>query len=96
MSDGPKRQISAKQRAVLDRGRKTAARNRRRRIDSAVWRHVKPKIDTHHCRCGLRRGMSLDELRALNGGCTDPNWCCPVLDTYRRLLENPSSMGEKL
>jgi hypothetical protein len=95
MNDG-KREISEKQRAVLDRARATAIRNRRRKTDAAIWERIEPKIIQHNCHCGLRYGMQHGDLRKLGAGCTDPRWCCPVLDTYRRYLEDPSSMGVKL
>lgn len=95
MNDKPKRQISAKQRAVLDRARIKAQENRRKKIDAEAWAYVEPKITIHNCTCKLRANMSLTDLRKLGAGCTDPAYCCPVLAVYRRYLEDPSAMKAK-
>jgi hypothetical protein len=38
------------------------------------------------CRCGLHAQMSPAEIRALGGGCTEPMYVCPNLDTVRRVI----------
>jgi hypothetical protein len=39
-----------------------------------------------HCSCDLHPGMTVDDLRGLGAGCTDPVGTCPVLDRVRRRL----------
>lgn len=38
------------------------------------------------CHCGLNPSMNAAEIRALNGGCCEPSYVCPTLDTIRRTL----------
>jgi hypothetical protein len=50
----------------------------------AAWDEVLQLKETVPCRCDLRPGMSREDLQPLGAGCTDPWYCCPVLDSYRR------------
>lgn len=59
---------------------------RRDARDASVWESVSASIERNHCKCGLRKGMAQEELLLLGAGCTNPNYVCPALDTYRRLL----------
>lgn len=67
-----------------------AARSRKAQERRAVvaWASVGPLLKANPCRCGLRHGMTLADLRKLGAGCTAPRYVCPNLDAYRRILED--------
>ena len=44
------------------------------------------RITHPQCRCDIKKGMSLEDLRALNAGCTAPKWVCQRLDSIRRQM----------
>lgn len=67
----------------LDALQRDQATRRRRVIEQAVRDAQRAG---ERCRCELHPGMTDGELRALEGGCTDPWFCCPVLDRVRRRL----------
>lgn len=67
----------------------------RRAADTAAQRAYRDRLaeavrstkDTwRRCRCEFRGIRSADELRALEGGCTMPSYCCPRLDAVRRRM----------
>lgn len=39
------------------------------------------------CYCDIRADMTDDELMALGGGCTSPQFTCPTLDRVRRVVK---------
>jgi hypothetical protein len=65
---------------------KRAGRAKQSQYAAAIWRDVKRHPDYSRCKCGLRGGMTKDDLLPLGAGCTAPNFICPVLDRYRRLV----------
>jgi len=60
-----------------------ADRQRERQEQAAVAQAI-VATSKLRCRCGLRRGMTRKDLRALGGGCSMPAHCCPRLDAVRR------------
>lgn len=72
-----------------------AANTRSERAAARQWRDVRASKSRTKCTCKLRKGMTYDELRKLNGGCTDyaghpgGRYICPTLDKYRRLVGYP-------
>lgn len=72
-----------------------AAKTRAKNKADRIWTEVRASIKRTGCRCDIRKGMTYDQLRKLNGGCTDYHghqggrWVCPTLDLYRRLVGYP-------
>jgi len=64
-------------------GQKGAA-TRKAKSQARIWAEVERAISANRCRCDLRPGMTAEELQPLGAGCTDPQYCCPALDKYRR------------
>lgn len=45
----------------------------RSRTEDAIWGIIYPLVQQRNCKCQLRKGMTLEELKALGAGCTDPH-----------------------
>lgn len=58
---------------------------RRAKRDGEIWESVERVMQRESCKCGLRKGMTLDQLPS-GAGCKSPDYVCSALDTYRRLL----------
>jgi hypothetical protein len=78
--------------AALAKGRAARAKKAAEEVSELIWPWVSKRVQRDKCNCGLQSGMTLDELRPLGAGCTSPNYVCPALDAYRRLLKNPASI----
>lgn len=61
---------------------KKAAVTRRKKFNAEVWAKVEPRLIKRDCKCGLKPGMTWDDLRPLGAGCTDP------LDYHFKILGN--------
>lgn len=72
--------VEKRQRAAT----RVAVRAKAQAIDEAIAETGKRHPS---CKCDLRAGMTLDDIRGLGAGCTDPLWCCPRLDAVRRRTE---------
>jgi hypothetical protein len=85
--------VAAEERAAvqqhrnLTRAQRAAARARERdyreRLRRAIrdFRHLNSR-----CRCDFTGVKSREDLTAMSGGCTDPNYVCPRLDAVRRKM----------
>lgn len=78
----------------LEKAREVRLAKQKKELDEKVWALIGPMKVRRKCKCKIRKGMTLDQLRPLNAGCTagtgfDPGWVCSVLDAYRRYLEDP-------
>lgn len=58
---------------------------KRKARNEEIWTAVERAIAREGCKCNLRKGMTRDELPH-GAGCKSPNYVCPALDTFRRLL----------
>lgn len=65
--------IAKKREKALAKARKKRAENQRQKIATMTWDVIEPMIVKKGCRCGLRKGMTHEELVELQGGCTDPH-----------------------
>jgi hypothetical protein len=88
--------IARQREANLEKARVARAAKQKAELDDRVWPIIAAMRKRRNCKCKLRKGMTLADLRPLNGGCTsagsgiDSVGCvCPTLDAYRRHLENP-------
>jgi hypothetical protein len=61
-----------KRAAALEKARAARKANSHQKIATAIWEVISPRITAANCRCGLRKGMTAEELLALGAGCTDP------------------------
>lgn len=67
-------EVAAKKRQkALEKARAARAANQRQKIATMIWDEVEPLITKKRCRCGLRKGMTHEDLFKLQGGCTDPH-----------------------
>jgi len=66
-----------------------AAREQRSKAAAdKVWEVVSKNITEQGCRCGLKRGMTWEDLRPLGAGCTSP------VDYERKVLGKPAPVFE--
>lgn len=78
----------------LERGRKTAERNRateRSRKLQAVVREEMSRPRARACKCGITSRTTMSEIMAMGAGCTaganrQGGWVCSVLDAIRRKM----------
>jgi hypothetical protein len=61
-----------KRAAALEKARAARKANSHEKVANRIWTILEPRIQSSGCRCGLRKGMTLEELRVLGAGCTDP------------------------
>lgn len=86
--------LAKKRAAALDKARKVRAENQAKKVADQVWPKIRERKAAGGCRCKLKKGMTIEQLRKLGGGCTMPRWACPTLTAYRRLLEDSKSREE--
>lgn len=80
----PRRALSAE---ALERARDARQHQSTARRAEVIERTVREAAAAgERCSCSIHPGMTVDDLRALGGGCTDPAWSCQVLDRLRRKL----------
>lgn len=70
-----------KKRKALEKARKVRMENAHKRNAELIWHEMAPRLKASSCRCGLKKGMNLEQLRELGGGCTDDH------DYYRAILK---------
>jgi hypothetical protein len=103
MAKKKQRDPAAEERALrnriraLEKAREARIAKQKAALDEKLWAYIGPMKSRRGCKCKIRKGMTLEQLRPLNGGCTEsakggPGWVCPVLDAYRRLLEKPGDI----
>lgn len=67
--------------ANLAKARKVKTERAHKRNSKLIWAVIGPRLKGSNCKCGLKKGMTLDELKALQGGCGD------VYDYYHYVLK---------
>ena len=58
-----------RKRKALEKARKVRSENAHRRNSILIWQHIQPRIKSSNCRCGLKKGMTLEDLGKLGTGC---------------------------
>jgi hypothetical protein len=66
---------------ALEKARAVRIANAHKRNAELIWKEMGPRIKASGCRCGLKKGMTLEELRELGAGCTSDH------DYYRAILK---------
>jgi hypothetical protein len=70
---------------AIERARAANAKaSARRRADVIRDELTRPRAKD--CRCPITPASTLEEVRALEAGCTAGRWVCPTLDGVRRRL----------
>lgn len=73
------------QQRKMQEGRERAQRERNAaKIATILEKSAKAGLK---CNCRIKTNMTYADLRKMGAGCTDPMWCCPVLDRVRREME---------
>jgi hypothetical protein len=87
-------QIAQKRHKNLEAARAARSAKAKEKNDNIIWAYLETRLNSSTCKCGLKKGMTLEDLRPLGCGCTAPNYVCRILDAYRRLLQNPNRLKE--
>lgn len=78
-------------RKALAKARKVRMDNAHKRNAEIIWHEMAPRIKASACRCGLKKGMTLDQLREFGAGCTSDT------DYYTKILKvDPPYAGMSL
>lgn len=81
-------ELYEKKRRALAKARREKSKKQMKARHDRTWDAITRLPTFKSCNCGLRKGMTLADLRELGAGCTNPRYVCPVLDSYRRKLEH--------
>lgn len=72
--------LARKKMAGLEKARKIRMANAHKRNAELVWAAMAPRLKASNCRCGLKKGMTLDQLQELGAGCgSDHDYYTKVL-----------------
>lgn len=70
-----------KKRKALEKARKVRMENAHKRNAELIWAEIGPLIKANRCKCKLKKGMTIDQLRGLGAGCTSEH------DYYTNVLK---------